>query len=272
MQDRIKLMAHWITEREALRGRRELGLPAPWTKDPILAGYRFCNVHREDDKVTKWIAANWRIPFADSKNLTAAMALARLLNNPECLEEVGFPDPWVRKAINLRIKARRSRGEKILNPAYVVTTCGVAMDKVDYIVDLATHVQVSGLSPTMGDTLEYFHSKLMQFKGLGTFLAAQVVADLKNTPRNPLKNARDWATWAAVGPGSLKGLRAVTGVPDLPERQFLPVAQKVYAQVLELTGVHLHMQDFQNCLCEFSKYWRAHTGEGRPKQRYYANR
>lgn len=270
MRWRIKLMAHWITEREAIRVKKEAGAAPPWTSDPILANYRFCNVCREDDKVTKWIAANWRIPFQESKNLTAAMVLARLLNNPECLAEVGFPALWNNMDIRERIKARRDRGLKILNPAYVVTTCGVSMDKVDYIVDLATKVFSSGLSPTMGDTLQYFHSKLMEFKGLGTFLAAQVVADLKYV--EPLRSALDWQTWAAVGPGSLRGLRAVTGIPDLPEGHFLRVAQKVYAQVFEITQTPLHMQDFQNVCCEFSKYWKAHTGQGTPKQRYHARR
>jgi hypothetical protein len=27
---------YWITEREAIRKRREAGEPAPWTEDPIL--------------------------------------------------------------------------------------------------------------------------------------------------------------------------------------------------------------------------------------------
>ena len=270
MQERIELMAHWITEREAIRVKKEAGATPPWTSDPILANYRFCNVRREDDKVTKWISANWRTPFQESKNLTAAMVLSRLLNNPECLAEIGFPALWNNVEIRERIKARRGRGLKILNPAYVVTTCGVSMDKVDYIVDLATKVFSSGLAPVMGDTLEYFHSKLMEFKGLGTFLAAQVVADLKYV--EPLQSALDWQTWAAVGPGSLRGLRAVTGVPDLPERMFLPTAAKVYAQVFEITQTPLHMQDFQNCLCEFSKYWKAHSGQGTPKQRYHASR
>lgn len=273
VEERIKLLVHWITEREAIRLKKEAGLPQPWTKDVILQAYRFCNVRREDDEITRWIAQNWRTPFATSKSLTAAMVLARLLNNPDTLAKVGFPDPWDREKIQQGISHQRNSGKTWLNPAYVVTTCGVVMDKQDYIVNLATAVQEGGLRPVMGDTLEYFHSKLMEFKGLGNFLAGQVVADLKNTPSNPLRSALDGQTWCAVGPGSLRGLRAVTGVPDLPDGMFLPAAQKVYAQVWELVDLPpIHMQDFQNCLCEFSKYWRAYTGQGRPKQRYHASR
>jgi hypothetical protein len=34
-------------------------------------------------------------------------------------------------------------------------------------------------------------------------------------------------------------------------------------------GIVLSAQDYQNCLCEFHKYWKARTGLGRPKQNYY---
>ena len=34
----------WIVERESIRRKKERGLPRPWTLDPVLDGYRFCNV------------------------------------------------------------------------------------------------------------------------------------------------------------------------------------------------------------------------------------
>jgi alpha-glutamyl/putrescinyl thymine pyrophosphorylase clade 1 len=38
-----------MRERETIRLRRAQGLPRPWTADPILHSYRFCNIKREDD-------------------------------------------------------------------------------------------------------------------------------------------------------------------------------------------------------------------------------
>ena len=46
----------WITEREAIRLRRIAGNPPPWTDDPILREWSFCNVCREADHTTEWIA------------------------------------------------------------------------------------------------------------------------------------------------------------------------------------------------------------------------
>jgi alpha-glutamyl/putrescinyl thymine pyrophosphorylase clade 1 len=272
--ERIKLLAHWIRERRAIRLRRLNGDVPPWTSDTILRDYRFCNVEREHDAVTMWIAENWRNPNSEHPNLVVAMVLARLLNNPDTLAWLGFPKEWDAPWMKQHIKYRRDAGHKILNAAYVVTTCGVKMDKVDYIVDLATEVQNCTPILAPGATLEGYHSILMTFKGLGNFLAGQVVADLKNTPGNPLQKAADYWSWAAVGPGSIKGLRAVLARPDVSERHFLPLATKLYADTQEIYGepLNLHMQDFQNCLCEFSKYWRAYTGEGKPKQRYHGGR
>jgi hypothetical protein len=60
----------FIVEREAVRAAREYGKPWPWTADPILQQYKFCNVQREDDRVTRWVATNWRKDYATDPNTT----------------------------------------------------------------------------------------------------------------------------------------------------------------------------------------------------------
>ena len=41
-------LAYFITERYAIKLRREAGVEAPWSADPVFQSVRFCNVHRED--------------------------------------------------------------------------------------------------------------------------------------------------------------------------------------------------------------------------------
>jgi hypothetical protein len=107
--------------------------------------------------------------------------------------------------------------------------------------------------------------------GLGSFMRGQIVADLKYLPF--MKNAPDWWTWAAPGPGSMRGLNIVFGRPmDTTWRkgEWLEELQRLSGWVtpmLEKAGINkLHNQDLQNCLCEFSKYTKVTTNAGRPRQ------
>jgi hypothetical protein len=74
---------------------RQQGKPKPWTDDPILQSYRFCNVYRELDTVTIWIDENIRQRSANHKNLWFMLAIARRINWPDTLEELLADKRWV---------------------------------------------------------------------------------------------------------------------------------------------------------------------------------
>ena len=86
---------YWMRERYAIWERRGRGQPKPWTSDPILQRFRFCNVFRELDTVTIWINENIRKPFADHEDLWFMLAIARTINLPATLKElIESPDAW----------------------------------------------------------------------------------------------------------------------------------------------------------------------------------
>jgi hypothetical protein len=258
-------LAYWINERESVRMRRERGDPAPWSADPAIANVRYCNVRREDDKVTRWLAQNWRHVGSYS---TLAMVMARMVNWIPTLERLPPPQQigtsysaraWVRTCSTI---VKSIQGQKWTN-AYTISTCGKKMGKEDYVFG---HVLPQVLASDFDDRydptwLSAAHLLLTQVDGLGSFLAAQVIADLKNTKGHPLFHAMDWWDWSAHGPGSLRGLEAYYGSRVTPSGYQTAIAQ-CYAEVAPLIkGVgRLHMQDFQNCLCEFSKYMRVLNG------------
>lgn len=238
-----------------------------WTDDPVMGKVRFCNVRREDDKVTKWLAENWRL----NHHKVWEIVLARFVNwIPTLHEIVGGDLDKVRHAMIVL----RGRGKQIWGNAYTVSTNGLSLDKVDYVIDRVIRpIQEYG-DPRWRDgshTLQETFDWLVTRNGIGSFMAGQIIADLKNTQGHALQTAPDWHTWASPGPGSLRGLEAYFGRRVTPSgftQALQTVANEVY-EVLPDDFPNLHMQDLQNCMCEFSKYMRV-KGGGHARNRYSA--
>lgn len=274
-------LTNFIIAREKVRRAKEQGSLPPWTKDPILAKYRFCNVHREDDRVTRWISENIRRPYSDFEDLWFILVVARLLNNPESLRAIcAYLLPWKPERVRQILHERADAGLKNFNPAYIVSTNGREMNKIDYLFQFVLGplwAQRKRLRPGVAMTLANYHRTLMTMDGLGSFMAAQVIADLKYV--EPLKSAEDWHTWAASGPGSRRGLNRVVKRPvdaPWPGATWLTTLHTLHmaveARLAHSAGgaaiLPLHAQDLQNCLCEFDKMERTRLGEGVPKQLY----
>jgi len=266
-------VAFWITEREAIRIAKEREKPRPWTTDPILKEYRFCNVRREDDAVTKWIAANWRNPNYDHPMLLRAMALARMVNWPPTLDIIGFPETWHPEAVVNAINSQASCG-KAWGSAYIVSTNGRAMSKALYVVyEVCGKLPATPLPARATSSLQAFYNSLLVYNGLGSFMAGQLIADLKNTPGHPLEEAPDWWSWACPGPGSKRGLaRYFKGRDGEPTFELgMEVMMDEVGALLPKHIGRIHAQDWQNVMCEMGKYWRTKDGRGRPKARYTPN-
>lgn len=262
-------LVFWITERERIREQKELGLPRPWTEDPVLQQFKFCNVRREHDRVTKWFAQVWRHPdYWDQKNFVPAIILGRIINWPATLAEIGFPFEWDKSAVFEVLEERKRRGDKVYTGAYMVSQYGSKMAKNTLVVANA-HQYFTKL-PMVAYTLEKTASNLQEYEGIGPFMAGQVVADLKQTKH--LVQAPDWWDWAILGPGSTRGLNRLYGRPvnfNLSQGQGLAEMRAVKAEFSAVPGVPvLCLQDIQNCMCEFDKYMRVLMGQGLPRARY----
>ena len=275
MQAPDKEVAYWILERERIRLQHDEGRPRPWTKDPILGTYRFCNVRREDDRVTRWLMKHYYAGHGNSVELTAAAVLARMINWPPTLERIGFPDPWDGDEIITTVHDQHDHG-KAWGSAYVVTTCGRPMDKAVYVVEnVCGAVRRAAIAPRKGDTLAAFWTRLRAIDGLWAgFIAAQVVADLKHLRTSPLRHASDWESWAVPGPGSRRGINRFYDLPlnhKLPDHEWWQRLDSARRQVLvhlPKNFENLDNQNMQNVFCEFDKYLRAKEGSGTPKQHY----
>jgi hypothetical protein len=240
--------------------------------------WKFCNVYRELDRATIWIRKNWREPNARNPDLWFAMLVARFINWPETLEDLKFPVPWNPQRFLDVMEGRRKAQMKLYSGAYMIRadphnpgrTTATYQEK-SIFTPLWENREI--LRPRPGDSLNSYHMVLGQLFGLGSFMAGQVVADLKYEA--PLADADDWWTFAASGPGSRRGLNRVMGRPvrgSWTEDNWRLALSELHKRVQPMIDEHdmplLHAQDLQNCLCEYDKYCRVLLNEGQPRSRF----
>ena len=264
-------LLYWIQERESIRIKKEADLQKPWTSSDILKRYKFCNVCREDDRVTKWIFENWLIPNQKSPYIVFAMCMARHFNWPDTLEAVGFPHTWNPEKVRELLKHRRDKEKKkIYTGAYTISTGGLKIEKIDYSIDhVLTPLWNQHRLPESGETLESYWKYLQGRTGFASFMVGQVIADLKFV--EPLKSSSDWLNWAPLGPGSIRGLNRFYGRKlkcTIKQEQGLKELNEIRLLIkLELL-LDLPLHNVQNCMCEFDKYVRLKYDSGHVRSRY----
>ena len=259
---------YFIMERDNIRFLKdELQAPKPWSIDPVFQRTYFCNIDRENDRVTKWIRQNYTgvNPGVEAAN----MMMARFVNKPSTLEDLGWP--WNSWAPYLWTPVMSQPGA--WGSAYIVSTNGRAMPKHEYIAGLLEEAfeQLAGWpAATTQPTLAGAHRRLQALQGMGSFMAAQVIADLKNTKGHLLQEADDWFDFAAPGPGSLRGLAWFYGRKITPSTftEALASARDWCNNVDATLVTRLCNQNLQNCFCEYDKYMRVDSGTGRSKRSY----
>jgi hypothetical protein len=276
----------FIEERESIRIRRASGKPWPWTQEPILQSYRFTNINRENDKVSKHYQETIRDRYGENPIVFPATVLYRWFNrmttcndffnqpdlanrnsvfeqyietgNLDILLDVlrNIPPPHVTGAFIVTGRPGHPKGEGVL--LYFDAWCHKPWR--DMWLEWRIH------PPSLHTMDEWILAE-----GLGTFMRGQIVADLKYLPF--MLNAPDWWTWATPGPGSMRGLNIVLERPmdsPWPKGQWLVELQNLnnfVSPMLDKIGIEkLHNQDLQNCLCEFSKFTKVARGVGRPRQ------
>lgn len=218
----------------------------------------------------------------DDPLLWLMLCAARQINWPDTLDELmDVPGAWPSAIFDPSRMAsvlndRKARAEKIYTGAYMISAPSrKGADKQSYIAEEV----IGGLwhrreqFPRDPKSLREMHSWISETNGWGDFMSYQAVVDMRFTPL--LSSATDVHTWAAAGPGTLRGLNRVHGRPvNAPLSQFKALVEmrEIYEQVERMTGVSMDFSDVPNILCETDKYLRVKLGEGTPRARYVLSR
>lgn len=280
---------YWINERQRILLKKQAGEKWPWTDDPILQEFSFCNVFREDDRVTRWISSQWRTPYTKHPNLWFAMVVARHFNWPNTLEIVGFPDfetddqfeDWKETAV-VALEKRQQEGFKIYTGAYMVRADAALPDqsKIRYsFAQVLSPVWKSGQhiandpKKTPFTSIEKTTDWLAMHYGFGPFMGYESATDLRHT--RYLNMAPDIMTFANPGPGAVRGLNRIFGrlyKDMLNRKQAIAEMQFLLAQTPKYLGSHFtqqfEMREIEGACCEYDKWSRVKNGEGRPRAKF----
>lgn len=231
----------YARERHAIYLRRAAGATPPWTEDPVLQKYRFCNIFRELDATTKWFRANVREPLRDKPEVLLATVIFRLFNRITTGEAIFlqheifnsrktvwevFLEEGAINILGAAIKAYCGYGPYTTGSYMTKTPTGV--NKLDGMLQVIqwfsegkqkegtypqrgwlseAHTLLAGTGFTMQKTWEW----LTTYRFIGDFTAYEIVTDLRHTAL--LDRAPDINTWANPGPGAKRGLNIMHGRP-----------------------------------------------------------
>jgi hypothetical protein len=292
---RLKAAAKFCAERHLIYLRRRAGQPAPWTKDPILRNYRFCNIYREIDRVTEEIMENWLVPQLNGNNPAIAALVGRVINFTPTLiamrqagitfrEGSGQAKAW---RLFQSIVAKKGKAGQLVTGAYIVNTVfprdfpKITGTKADYLAnfflpEVWSHRVELDAALSKGSYIGMLDA-YRKVHGVGMFIANQAACDLSYT--SLLRKAKDINEVWSPGPGTMKGIRRITGNYDLqPGSEATNSALSRYAYDLNTElSKHKHFSsntkdvkskivpltnpNASNSLCELSKHWGMAMGE-----------
>jgi len=278
-------LLYFVWEREVIRIVKERGGEQPYTKDPVMAKYKFTNIHRKDDRVSRWIIENVIQPNAQRQDLWFILLITRIINWPPTLKYLINKDILFRAAgefnpaeFSKTVEEFKALGNKVYSGAYMVYPTkmdpgGVkSLAIAKYIIQPAISIgyEIDHILFGLDPSIESFVRELSTGFGISSFMAGQVAADL--TYCDQLGNAEDLLTYAPIGPGSSRGLNYLLNrAPHAlwTQQNFNDELIKIRNLIVNEIGIDdLTLHDVQNVMCEYSKYCRTVLGEGKPKTAY----
>ncbi len=272
--------------------KKEDGEPKPWTTDEILLKYKFCNIFREDDTVTRWFKKNIRDPLEnDAAVLLATVAFRQfnLIETGENMLKFGFDlfFDWDKHKAEFaklaKAQDKKVTGAYMTRTPHSINKVDGAIQVIDWFIEHCEgNTELTAINWIhQGISLEDATNFIAESPYLGQFYAYEITTDLRHTAL--LDDASDILTWASPGPGAARGLSRLCGLDkDSLSRQKkgdVGLMMVMMRNLLEFANntefgywpeeyPKWEMREVEHTLCEFDKYERVRTGQGAPRSRY----
>ena len=268
---------YWIfaARRQAAFERRLAAHPWPWSDDPILQQFKFCNVFRAADRVSQYLIRQvaYREPSDTAANRIFQIVAFRTFSNPGTwdglIERLGRA-PTLEDLASGSFEAalddvKAERGGLYTGAFILCATKAFGFDeKHKNHVALFKHMffeRSAAQRICLAESLEDLVRFLESFPLMGPFMSYQIAIDLNySTIINFDEN-----DYTQAGPGALRGIKkaftdlggyttsdVILWMVDRQESEF----RRLRLTFNGLWGRRLHAIDCQGLFCEFDKYCR----------------
>ena len=290
--------SYWrfAAERQAIFFRKLRSAAPPWTRDPILAQYKFTNAYRASDRASQYLIKEVAYVGDQSPDeIFFRLLVFKTFNRIETWELLKSKLGAVRYAdyrfedYDRVLTEAMARGQTIYSAAYIMTSGRSA-----YGSDRKHRNHLRLIEAMMRDELPQqiteaksmreVYEKLLSYPTVGPFLAYQYATDINYTRLTDFSEME----FVVPGPGARDGLHkcfaSFGGLTEADLIRLVTERQNVEFERLgiafpSLWGRPLQLIDCQNLFCEVDKYARVKhpemeglSGRTRIKQRYEPTR
>jgi hypothetical protein len=269
--------AYWrfAARRQEIFLRRACGEPSPWTDDPILRRFKFCNAFRAADRVSQFLIREVIYgPYGrglDPEDVFLRIVLFRLFSKEATWVALEAATGGVRREtldngrLGDLLEELRER-QAIYTAAFILaapSVYGYQAKHRNHLALVADMFRPGRLGVRLGRarSLEEVFDALIHYPMIGPFLGYQIAVDL-NYSEHLLFDENEFTV---PGPGAVRGLHKVfrdTGdyrprelIMRMVDRQEDEFA-RLGLDFPGLFGRRLHAIDCQGLFCETDKYSR----------------
>ncbi len=265
----VKEICDFAHERLSIWQKKISNAPMPYTNDPILQRYRFCNVFREFDKQTIAIHTTLN-PLRDDFPLWLLnMFYCRMVARPETIESVGLLsfDPEKNRELYDRLMAssRPRYGTPYVFPVSTIQKSSTPNRErfiCEYLPSIMQKIAGEIESWRAMSVLGGVKRTLPVFGFNLEFLWTEVLIDIAYQYPDRI----DLFAAFPIGPGSIPTMQMINGAAD-----FVDLAMRLRSIPFE-TGItidgvplRLSVENWEGIGCEFRKYTNLRAGNGRKR-------
>jgi hypothetical protein len=261
--------------RQEIFHKRAEGLAGPWTTDPILQRYKFCNAYRASDRASQYLIRHVihgeHAADLEADDVFLRVVLFRLFSKESTWEALEAASGGVRRAtLNPEALGDLLERMRAQQPIYTAAFILAPTDVYGYRSKHRNHLELVrrmfrpgalGRDLARARTLEQVFEALRTWPMIGDFMGYQLAVDLNYT--HFLDFSED--SFTVPGPGALRGLHKV--FQDFgdrtPQQLIMDMSRRQDDEFgrlglgwRDLFGRPLHAIDCQNLFCEVDKYSR----------------